>query len=233
MMEGNSFPSTTIRSIERFSMQEIHIALEELKFGGVMIYPLLVLGVIALAIIIDKAYIYRRYVTLPTPLLTLVETYEFAWADLKQQTASLMPGNYFGRFFEMIYDNRSNPSWWVESRAADEAQLIEKALNRGLWVLETIVTAAPLLGLVGTIVGMMESFKLIGGSGLVNPTGITGGVAQALIATTLGLVIAIIALFSFNFFSHLQSRTMDEMERLGTRLVDHIRMDQEKNGSAL
>ena len=214
-------------------MQELHIALEELKFGGAMIYPLLILGVIALAIILDKAFIYRRYVTLPSSLLSLVETYEFAWADLEQQTASLVPGNYFGRFFQVIYDNRSNPSWWVESRAADEAQLIEKALNRGLWVLETIVTAAPLLGLVGTIVGMMESFRLIGGSGLVNPTGITGGVAQALIATTLGLIIAIIALFSFNFFSHLQSKTMDEMERLGTRMVDHIRMDQEKNGSAL
>src|SRR5208337_1201042 len=146
-------------------MQEINIALEELRFGGAMIYPLLVLGVLALAIVLDKAYTYRRYVMLPASLLTLVETYWFAWAELKQQTASLVPGNYFGRFFHVIYDNRSNPSWWVESRAADEAQLIEKALSRGLWVLETIVTAAPLLGLVGTIVGMMESFKLIGGSG--------------------------------------------------------------------
>ena len=214
-------------------MQDLFNSLRALQLGGMAVYPLLVLGVMALAIVLDKAYIYRRYVTLPVPLLTLVETYEFAWGDLKQQTASLVPGNYFGRFFQVIYDNRSNPAWWVESRAADEAQLIEKALSRGLWVLETIVTAAPLLGLVGTIVGMMESFKLIGGSGLVNPTGITGGVAQALIATTLGLIIAIIALFSFNFFSHLQSKTMDEMERLGTRLVDHIRMDQEKNGSAL
>ena len=94
------------------------------------------------------------------------------------------------------------------------------------------MTAAPLLGLVGTIIGMMASFKLIGGSGLVNPTGITGGVAQALIATTIGLIIALIALFAFNFFSHLQSKKMDEMERLGTRLVDHIRMDQEKNRGA-
>ncbi|MGA2192279.1 MAG: MotA/TolQ/ExbB proton channel family protein [Nitrospirota bacterium] len=231
MAEGTSFPSATIHSIERLTMLEIHMALEALHFGGAMIYPLLILGVLALAIILDKTYIYRRYVTLPVSLQALVETYGFAWADLKQQTASLVPGNYFGRFFQVIYDNRTNPSWWVESRAADEAQLIEKALSRGLWVLETIVTAAPLLGLVGTIVGMMESFKLIGGSGLVNPTGITGGVAQALIATTLGLIIALIALFAFNFFSHLQSRIMDEMERLGTRLVDHIRMDQEKNGT--
>jgi len=211
-------------------MQEIRIALEALRLGGTTVYPLLLLAVLALVVILDKAFIYWRYVRLSASLLMLVETYSFVWTELDQQMASLVPGNYFGRFFQTIRDNRTNPAWWVESRAADEAQLIETALSRGLWVLETIVTAAPLLGLVGTIIGMMGSFKLIGGSGLVNPTGITGGVAQALIATTLGLIIALIALFAFNFFAHLQSKTMDEMERLGTRLVDRIRMDQEKNG---
>lgn len=212
-------------------MQALYTSLTALQFGGAMVYPLLLLGLIAIAIILDKAFVYRRYVRLSPSLLALVETYRFAWAELDAQMASLVPGNYFGRFLQIILNNRTSPAWWVESRAADEAQLIEKALGRGLWVLETIVTAAPLMGLVGTIVGMMESFKLIGGSGLVNPIGITGGVAQALIATTLGLIIALIALFSFNFFAHLQSRTMDEMERLGTRLVDHIRMDQGKNGN--
>lgn len=208
-------------------MQDLYNSLKALQFGGMMVYPLLLLGVIALAIILDKAFVYWRYVRLPTALMRLLETYRFAWTDLEGQVMSLVPGSYFGRFFRVILNNRANPAWWVESRAGDEAQLIEKALSRGLWVLETIVTAAPLLGLVGTIVGMMESFKLIGGSGLVNPTGITGGVAQALIATTLGLILALIALFAFNFFSHLQSKTMDEMERLGTCLVDHIRMDEE------
>jgi biopolymer transport protein ExbB len=211
-------------------MREMDTALESLRFGGMTMYPLLLLGVIALVIILDKAYIYRRYVRLTASLLALVETYSFAWTELEEQMTSLMPGSYFRRFFQVILDNRTHPAWWVESRAADEAQ--SKALSRGLWILETVVTAAPLLGLVGTIVGMMESFKLIGGSGLVNPTGITGGVAQALIATTLGLITALVALFACNFFSHLQSRTMDEMERLGTRLVDHIRMDQEKKESA-
>jgi len=212
-------------------MQDLYRSLKVLQFGGMTVYPLLLLGFIALAIVLDKAFLYWRYVRLHPALLDLVETYGFAWTELEQQMSSLLAGNYFGRFFKTILNNRTNPEWWVEWRAADEAQLIEKALGRGLWVLETIVTAAPLLGLVGTIIGMMGSFKLIGGSGLVNPTGITGGVAQALIATTLGLIIAIIALFSFNFFAHLQSRTMDEMECLGTRLMDHIRMDQEKNGS--
>jgi len=205
-------------------MQEIQIALEALKFGGAMVYPLLLLAVLAAIVILDKAFVYWKYARLPGPLLELVETYDFPWSNLEQQLTGLDQRNYFQRFFRVAMDNRGKPVWWVESRAGDEAQLIEKALSRGLWVLETIVTAAPLLGLLGTITGMMHAFQLIGNNGLVDPTGVTGGVAQALIATAIGLFIAVIALFAFNFFSRRQSQVLDEMERLGTRLVDKIRM---------
>jgi len=205
-------------------MQELHMALEALRFGGAMVYPLLVLAVLAAVVILDKAFVYWKYVRLPGSLLALVETYDFSWADLERQLTGLNQQNYFQRFFRVVMDNRGKPVWWVESRAGDEAQLIEQSLSRGLWVLETIVTAAPLLGLLGTITGMMHAFNLIGNNGLVDPTGVTGGVAQALIATALGLFIAVIALFAFNFFSRRQSQMLDEMERLGTRLVDNIRM---------
>ena len=208
-------------------MENLQIAWEALQFVGVMVYPLLFLGVLSLVILLDKTFVYWRYTRLPTRLFSLVETYGFAWPDLEQQLKELGPRNYFGRFFRTIQDNREKPVWWVESRAGDEAQLIEKALSRGLWILETIVTAAPLLGLLGTIAGMMNAFSIIGGKGLVEPSGITGGVAQALIATAMGIFIALVALFVFNFFSRLQSQTLDEMERLGTRLVDHIRFDQQ------
>jgi biopolymer transport protein ExbB len=207
-------------------MHEMHMALEAMRFGGTMVYPLMMLAVLALVVILDKAFVYYRYVRLPGPMLELVETYDFSWSDLKQQLTELDQRNYFQRFFRVVMDNRGKPVWWVESRAGDEAQLIEKSLSRGLWVLETIVTAAPLLGLLGTITGMMHAFNLIGNNGLVDPTGVTGGVAQALIATALGLFIAVIALFAFNFFSRRQSQVLDEMERLGTRLVDNIRMAQ-------
>jgi biopolymer transport protein ExbB len=205
-------------------MQQLHIALEALRFGGAMVYPLLVLAVLASVVILDKAFVYWRYVRLPQVLLELIETYDFSWSDLEQQLTGFDGRCYFPRFFRVVMENRGKPVWWVESRAGDEAQLIEKALSRGLWVLETIVTAAPLLGLLGTITGMMHAFNLIGNNGLVDPTGVTGGVAQALIATALGLFIAVIALFAFNFFSRRQSQVLDEMERLGTRLVDKIRM---------
>jgi biopolymer transport protein ExbB len=208
-------------------MQEIRTAWEALSFGGPMVYPLLLLGIIAMAIIIDRAAAYFRCLRLPQSLLDLVETYGFGWDELERELKALAPVNVYGRFFSVIAKHRNQPAWWVESRAGDEAGSIDKSLNRGLWVLETVVTAAPLMGLLGTITGMMQAFKVIGGSGLVAPTQVTAGVAQALIATALGLLVAIFALFGFNFFARMQSQALDRMERLGSRLIDHIRLDQE------
>lgn len=209
-------------------MQDLHETWIALKLGGAMMLPLSVLAVLALAIMLEKAILYWRHARLSADLLDLVETYGFAWETLEQNLTALKPQDYFRRFFAVVVEHRHRPAWWTESRAADEAQRIETSLSRRLWMLETIVTAAPLLGLMGTIAGMMHSFQLIGGNGLVNPTGVTGGVAQALIATALGLLIALISLFGFNYFSRLQAQTLDEMERLGTRLIDHIRLDQQE-----
>ncbi|HUK56517.1 MAG TPA: MotA/TolQ/ExbB proton channel family protein [Nitrospiria bacterium] len=207
-------------------MEDLGRAWTALRFVGVMMYPLLFLGMLSLIILLDKAFVYWRYARPPGVLFTLADTHGFDWPALDQQLAKLGPGNYFGRFSRVIIDHRDKPVWWVESRAGEEAKQIEKALSRGLWLLETVVTAAPLLGLLGTIAGMMDAFRVISGNGLVEPARITGGVAQALIATALGISIAVVALFIFNFFSRLQSNTLDEMERLGTRLMEHVRLDQ-------
>jgi biopolymer transport protein ExbB len=208
-------------------MPDLQSFIAALQVGGVMIYPLLALTVLAVIIILEKGFVYAVRTRLPARLTGLVETYGFAWDDVESQVARLSQPNYFGGVFRVILANRTHPAWWVESRAADEASLVEKSLGRWLWILETIVTAAPLLGLLGTITGMVRAFKLFGEGGLVDPSGVTGGVAEALIATALGLFIALIALFAFNFFSHRQAEVMDEMERLGTRLIDHIRLDAE------
>jgi biopolymer transport protein ExbB len=210
-------------------MQDIQAAIDILKHGGAIIYPLLALALAALVVILDKALVYRRHARLPEPLRQLVETYGFDWAELDRHLTALGSQHYFGRFFRVIMDNRAKPAWWVESRAGDEAQQIEKALGRGMWVLDTVITAAPLLGLLGTIFGMMQSFRLIGPAGLVNPGGVTAGVAEALIATAVGLLIALVALFGYNYLTRLQAQTLDEMERLGTRLVDHIRLDVQED----
>ena len=201
-----------------------------LQVGGVVVYPLMLLAVVAVVIVIEKAFVFSVRARLSANIVDLVETYGFRWEDLAGEIGRLDARNHFARFFRVILDNRAHPPWWVESRVADEASLIEKSLARWLWILETIVTAAPLLGLLGTITGMIRSFKLFGSQGLVDPAGVTGGVAEALIATALGLFIALIALFAFNYFSSRQAQIMDEMERLGTRLIDHIRLDAQGGG---
>ncbi len=208
-------------------MQELHSFIAALRVGGIVVYPLLLLAVMAAVVIIEKGFVFATRTRVPPPLRRVVETYGFAWDELEERLAALGPRHYFGRFFRVIVDNRKRPAWWVDSRATEEASLIEAALARWLWMLETIVTAAPLLGLLGTISGMIRAFKLFGSEGLVDPRGVTGGVAEALIATAVGLFIALVALFAFNYFSQRQAQVMDQMEQLGGRLVDHVRLDQE------
>ena len=185
-----------------------------LRAGGVTIVPLLGLAVVAAVVIVEKAFVYSTRSHAP---------------GLSTETVQVGPG----AVSEMTSCGSSSACsrgrrarWWVESRAGNEGASSRRRSALDL-VLETIVTAAPLLGLLGTITGMIRSFRLFGDQGLVDPAGVTGGVAEALIATAVGLFIALTALFAFNFFSQRRAQLMDELERLGTRLVDRIRLDQE------
>lgn len=208
-------------------MHDFYLSWHTLEFGGPLIYPLLLLAVLMVAILLDKTYVYWRFTRPSAVLMRLIENHDGGWTDLERQVSMSNPHHHLVRFLRVILQNRKQPTWWAESRASDEAQVIEQSLARGLWMLETIVTAAPLLGLLGTIYGMIHAFNLFGSHGLVDPKGVTSGVAEALIATAVGLVIAVIALFGYNYFSKLQMRTLDEMERIGTRLLDRARLDAE------
>lgn len=209
-------------------MQAYHAIWEVLRAGGSWVYPILALAALAAFLAVDKTIVFWRYARLPSDILQLVETYGFAWEELEKKLSGLPAGNYFRRFFLVILENRDKPAWWVESRAADEATLIEKSLAKRLWLIETVVTAAPLIGLLGTISGMIGSFRVFGGNGQIDPSAVTGGVAEALISTALGIFVALLALFTFNYYSALLAGVLGEVERLGTRLIDHIRLDQQK-----
>jgi biopolymer transport protein ExbB len=198
-----------------------------LEMGGIMMIPLSLLFIMSVAVIVDKVIFYHRFGFLPKEVRDLVETYDFSWDELMAKLDKLPNQNIFKLFFSIIIKNKLRPSWWVESRAEDEAKLIEENLSKNIWIVETTVTAAPLIGLLGTIIGMMGSFRLFGVDNLVNVSGITGGVAEALVVTAVGLGIALIALFAFNYLSKKQDRILDEMERLGTKMVDHIRLENE------
>jgi biopolymer transport protein ExbB len=93
-----------------------------------------------------------------------------------------------------------------------------KRFNRGLAALDTIITLAPLLGLLGTVTGMIHAFALMGDQELGAPGAITGGIAQALIATAFGLGIAILALIPFNYLNSRQEEARHELQDAATQL---------------
>lgn len=101
-------------------------------------------------------------------------------------------------------------------RSLDDA---ERRLAKGMVVLDTVITAAPLLGILGTVLGIIQCFELLG-QGQPNPLAIAGGVAQALITTASGLTVALAAILPYNYFrSRLRDR-LGELERAGGALAE-------------
>ena len=94
-------------------------------------------------------------------------------------------------------------------------------LDKRLWILDTIVTLAPLLGLLGTIIGMFHAFQVLNNAAQ-NPTLITGSVAEALLATAAGLVIAIVGLVAFNGLHNRMRYVVHQMETLRTMLINRL-----------
>ncbi|GAC1631724.1 MAG: MotA/TolQ/ExbB proton channel family protein [Nevskia sp.] len=96
--------------------------------------------------------------------------------------------------------------------ASEEAYIEAKlALNRHLWILDTVVTASPLLGLLGTILGIIDTFQVLASSGISDPSGVSAGIGTALYATALGISTALVGLLFFNFFQQ-------RVEYLGDRI---------------
>jgi biopolymer transport protein ExbB len=111
---------------------------------------------------------------------------------------------------------RPNPSLAKALEVAAQAEI--PVLKKRLTILDTIITLAPLLGLLGTVTGMISSFGIMSGAGLGQPHAVTGGVAEALIATAAGLLIAILTLVPYNYFTSRAERELEEIEYYGSRL---------------
>jgi biopolymer transport protein ExbB len=219
-------------------MQDWTSVLAAVRVGGWVIYPLTILAILAGAIALDRAYVFLRFGRLPGALRDTqheiaVPGSALEWAGRLKDAKDSSSQNAFTRMSAPWAPDPAIPLWLREAKAQSVASQIERDMSKGFWVLETIVTAAPLLGLLGTIVGMMHSFRLFGGDGLVDPGGVTGGVAQSLVATAIGLVVALFALFAFNYFSRRLERLMDELESFANARLSEIRLASTPAGTPL
>ena len=103
----------------------------------------------------------------------------------------------------------------VKIGRADAAYLIARdALFKRLWILETIVTAAPLLGLLGTIFGIVDTFLALSKSGMSDPSGVSAGIGTALYATALGISVALIGILGFNYLNDRNERICEYLKVL-------------------
>ncbi|MBP2643348.1 MAG: tolQ: protein TolQ [Firmicutes bacterium] len=184
----------------------------ELLKGGWMMLPLCICSILAVAVIIERIFFFRRIgaVDLAEIILDKVENKQFDEAAEMAKT----PVVPLIRILSAGINNQSNPA-----KAMEVAGLTElSAMRRGLPVLDTIVTLSPLLGLLGTIIGMINSFQIMALSGMGQPHAVTGGVAEALIATATGITVAVIALIPYNYFLSRIEKETENIEHYATRL---------------
>jgi biopolymer transport protein ExbB len=174
--------------------------LELLAKGGPIMWPILLVSFLALTVVIERVIFLLRERSARQPevvekMLEFVEAREPQRALVLGQQSS----DYVARILVYALTHREHSLSNAFMRAANKELA---RFQQGLAVLDTCITAAPLLGLLGTVTGMMATFGALGEGDLGASAGkITGGVGEALIATACGLVIAILGLFPYNILS--------------------------------
>ncbi len=181
--------------------------------GGLVMVPLLGSSILALAVVIECWWFWQRFRTQENGerILALVAAGLLPQAMQMAHTSRHPVAKVL---YAGLEHRNSAPTMAME--AASQAEL--HRLKRYLPLLDTVITLAPLLGLLGTITGMISAFGIVSSSGLGQPHTITGGVAESLIATATGLAIAILALVPYNYFRAKVEANTQLMEERATRL---------------
>ena len=181
--------------------------------GGPVMIPLAACSILALATILDRAWFWLRARGGRDADRVLELAARGKWDDVAD-VARGSRGPVARVLAAGIASRDAQPTRALE--AAGQAELA--GARRGLTTLDTIITLSPLLGLLGTVTGMIAAFGIMSTSGMNQPHAITGGVAEALIATAAGLGVAIATLVPYNYFLARLERLTEEIERYGTRL---------------
>lgn len=192
-------------------------------------YPIIFCSIVALAVLFERLWVLRRNHILPEEFIRSVEEL------LKKQKISeaifLCQNDIssIAKIFLAGLKNSRKGMWLVkeaiEERGSREATILEKNVG----ILSTVANLTPLLGLLGTVSGMIKTFKAISVQGIGNPAPLAGGIAEALITTAAGLCIAIPTLVCYRFLKDKASGLIFEMEENSIRLVE-IMEDYSKPG---
>ncbi len=184
---------------------------EVMHRGGVTMWPLLGLSVVSLTLILERGLFWWR----TNGRTGRLEVARLADALRRGDRASVQAiatsrASTYGTFAAAVADHG-----YSEAIAIEAAESRRPEIDRFMVILSTIITAAPMLGILGTVLGIIQSFELLGGENvLTDPKEVSAGIAEALITTAAGLSVALLTLFPFMAFKAQSERALGRIESL-------------------
>jgi len=186
---------------------------ELVKAGGWPMVPLLLLGVLALAIVLERFWSLRRNEVLPPGLGQDVRNWAARGKLDPAHLATLRANSPLGALLAAALEARNRPREQIRERIEDSGRHLVHRMERFLNALGTIASAGPLLGLLGTVIGMIQMFMGILDHGVGDVNQLAGGIGKALVCTATGMMVAIPALMFHRYFKGRINGYVIEMEQ--------------------
>ena len=196
--------------------------LEIILAGGWLMAPILLCSTLAVAIIIERFWTLRRSKVTPEGLGETVEDWAARHELDQRHLTQLKTGSPLGRIYASALNNRNRSRDVIKEAVEDSGRHVVHDLERFLNTLGTIAGISPLLGLLGTVIGMIKVFSAIMISGVGDANVLAGGISEALITTAAGLTVAIPSYFFYRFFRGMVAEYVISMEEKAISLIDCI-----------
>lgn len=182
--------------------------------GGLTMIPILLCSVISVAVIIERGVSLRRRRVLPDRLL-----HSLSREELSEPPPDRSP---LGELLGCGFLHRKEPRAQAEEAIQIKIKRIANRLERGLVLLEIVAVISPLLGLLGTVIGMVQVFNVISRLGVGHAQALSAGISQALISTIAGLVVAIPALVAYSIYTRMVDALLLELEEASSLLLKRL-----------
>ncbi len=195
---------------------------EILKAGGWVMYPIVLASIAMIGIILERFWSLRRAAVIPPKLGAEVRAWARSAKIERDHLEKLRSNSPLGAILAVVVGNRQRSREVIREKAQDAGRQIVHRLGKYLNALGTIATISPLLGLLGTVSGLIRMFLVITTAGIGDANALAGGIGEALVATAAGLCIAIIA---YLFHRYFRGRVLDlavELEREASLLIDSL-----------
>lgn len=202
---------------------------ELIKSGGWVMALIIPCSIAALAIIGERLWSLQKKIVMPSNLLPQVQQW-LARKELNEQRLTLLrESSPLGRVLAAGLVNRKHSREVVREAIEDSGRHVASDLERYLRTLGTIAAISPFLGLLGTVLGMIEMFSGIGSRGVGDPSIVANGIAQALVATAAGLLVAIPSLMFYRYLRGRVNELLVEMEQEAIKLVEITHGERERD----